>query len=364
VPEITVVVPAFRERENVPALLRALDQALTGLNWETIIVVDDAFDGTEEYVRERAQQDPRVRCIHRIGRRGRGSACLEGMLASSAPYVAVMDADLQHDESLIPRMLDTLKRGDADIVVASRYMQGGSTGDLAASRVWVSRTARALSRLLSSGLSDPTTGFFLVRRTYLQRVVRRLYGRGFQTLLDLIAAQRGAVRVEELPYSMRGRQRGESKLGLRVIAEFFMLLLYHLTGRLVPARFFLFCAVGATGVGVHLAVLWAAFAASEGQFLASQALATLVAMTSNFFLNNAFTYGDQRLRGRRIWRGLMSYYVACGVGSIINLAVADWLYLNSVTYWAAGLTGAGVAAVWNFYTTASLTWGAEGSRKP
>jgi dolichol-phosphate mannosyltransferase len=318
---------------------------------------------TEDYVRERAQQDPRVRCIHRIGRRGRASACLEGMMASSAPYVAVIDADLQHDETLLPRMLDTLQRGDADIVVASRYMEGGSTGALPPSRVWVSRTARALSQLLSSGLSDPTTGFFMVRRQYLERVVRRLYGRGFQTLLDLIAAQRGAVKVEELPYSMRGRQHGESKLGLRVIAEFFMLVLYHLTGRLVPARFFLFCAVGATGVGVHLAVLWAVFNATGGQFLASQLLATLTAMTSNFFLNNAFTYGDQRLYGRKVWRGLLSYYVACGVGSIINLAIADWLFVNSVTYWLAGLTGAGIAAVWNFYTTASLTWGAEGSRK-
>jgi dolichol-phosphate mannosyltransferase len=362
-PQITVVVPAFRERENIPPLLQALGRALAGVDWETIVVVDDAFDGTEDYVRERAQQDPRVRCIHRIGRRGRASACLEGMMASSAPYVAVMDADLQHDETLLPRMLDTLERGDADIVVASRYMEGGSTGALPPSRVWVSRTARALSRLLSSGLSDPTTGFFMVRRQYLERVVRRLYGRGFQTLLDLIAAQRGAVKVEELPYRMRGRQHGESKLGLRVIAEFFMLVLYHLTGRLVPARFFLFCAVGTTGVGVHLAVLWAAFNATGGQFLASQVLATLSAMTSNFFLNNAFTYGDQRLYGRKVWRGLLSYYVACGVGSIINLAIAEWLFRNSVRYWVAGLAGAGIAAVWNFYTTASLTWGAEGSRK-
>lgn len=356
-PELSVVVPAFRERNNIPALLGALERALEGRDWEAIVVVDDAFDGTEDFVRERAQQDPRVRCVHRIGRRGRASACLEGMLASSAPYVAVMDADLQHDENLIPAMLDTLKQGDADIVVASRYMQGGSTGDLAPSRVWISRTARALSQVLSSGLSDPTTGFFMVRRKYLEQVVRRLYGRGFQTLLDLIAAKRGGVRVTELPYSMRSRRHGESKLGLRVVAEFFMLLLYHVTGRLVPARFFLFCAVGTTGVGVHLTVLAAAFALSGGQFLSSQVLGTIAAMTSNFFLNNAFTYGDQRLRGRRIWRGLLSYYLACGVGSIINVAVADWLYVNSMKYWAAGLIGAGIAAVWNFYTTASVTWG-------
>jgi dolichol-phosphate mannosyltransferase len=201
------------------------------------------------------------------------------------------------------------------------------------------------------------SGFFLVRRSFLERVVRRVYGRGFKILLDLVAAARGEVRVAELPYRMRSRQRGESKLGARVIAEFFMLILYHLTGRLLPARFFLFAAVGVTGVAVHLAVLTAAFHATGGNFLTSQALATWAAMTSNFFLNNAFTYADQRLRGAAVWRGLLSFYIACGIGALINLAVAEWLYLQSVAYWIAGVAGALIAAMWNFFTTASVTWG-------
>jgi dolichol-phosphate mannosyltransferase len=285
------------------------------------------------------------------------------MLASSAPYLAVIDADLQHDETLVPKLLEAAKRDGADIVVASRYMEGGSTGDLGAERVRMSRLASALSKMLCKGLSDPMSGFFVVRRSFLERVMRSLYGRGFKILLDLIAAARGNVRIVELPYRMRSRQHGESKLGARVIAEFFMLILYHLTGRLLPARFFLFAAVGATGVAVHLAVLWLAFGATGGSFLASQALATWVAMTSNFFLNNSFTYGDQRLRGRRIWRGLLSFYVACGIGALINLAVAEWLYLQAFAYWAAGAAGAVLAAAWNFFTTASLTWGGSTAGK-
>lgn len=355
-PELTVVVPAFRERENIPRLLDALEKALHGLDWETIVVVDDAFDGSEEVVRERAQRDPRVRCLHRIGRRGLASACIEGMLASSAPYVAVMDADLQHDETLTPRLLEAAKAEQADVVVASRYMEGGSTGELAGDRVRISQLASALSRVLAKGLTDPMSGFFLVRRAFLERVVRRLYGRGFKILLDLIAAARGEVKIVERPYVMRSRQHGESKLGARVIAEFFMLIAYHLTGRLLPARFFLFAAVGVTGLGVHLAVLTALFNAGAG-FLAAQALATLVAMTSNFFLNNAFTYADQALRGRRLWRGLFSFYAACGIGSFINIAIAEWLYLYALPYWVAGLAGALIASLWNFFTTASFTWG-------
>jgi dolichol-phosphate mannosyltransferase len=362
-PELSVVVPAYRERDNIPALLQALEHALAGLDWETIIVVDDAFDGSEELVRERAQRDPRVRCLHRIGRRGLASACIEGMLASSAPYLVVVDADLQHDETLMPELLAAAKAGECDIVVASRYMEGASTGELAAGRVRLSRLASALSRLLCQGLTDPMSGFFLVRRRYLEQVVRRLYGRGFKILLDLIAAARGEVRIRELPYRMRSRLHGESKLGARVIAEFFMLILYHLTGRLLPARFFLFAAVGVTGLGVHLLVLSAAFGASAN-FLASQALATWAAMSSNFFLNNSVTYGDQRLRGGALWSGLLSFYIACGLGAFINLAVAEWLYLQSAPYWAAGMAGALLAAVWNFFTTASFTWGGPRRRTP
>lgn len=362
-PEISVVIPAYRERDNIAPLLAALEKALHGLDWETIIVVDDALDGTEEVVRARAQQDPRVRCLHRIGRRGLASACIEGMLASSAPYLAVMDADLQHDEKLLPELLRSAKSDAADVVVASRYMAGGSTGELAADRVRISKLASRLSGLVCKGLTDPMSGFFVVQRTFLERVVRRVYGRGFKILLDLIAAGRGDVRIVERPYVMRSRVHGESKLGLRVIAEFFMLLLYHVTGRLLPARFFLFAAVGISGLLVHLAILWALFRIAGDNFLLSQFAATMAAMTSNFFLNNAFTYADQRLRGRRLWRGLLSFYIACGVGSFINLAIAEWLYLKSVTYWVAGLAGALIASLWNFYTTASFTWGAVSANK-
>lgn len=362
-PELTVVVPAYRERDNILPLVSALENALAQHDWEAIFVVDDAFDGTEEVVRNRAQQDHRVRCIQRVGRRGLASACIEGMLASSAPYLAVIDADLQHDETLLPALLKKLKDEEADIVVASRYMEGASTGDLPPDRVRASRLASAVSRLLTRDLTDPMSGFFMVRRSFLEQVVRRLYGRGFKILLDFVAAARGQARIVELPYRMRGRLHGESKLNARVVAEFFMLILYHLTGRLLPARFFLFAAVGATGLAVHLAVLWATFRLTGGNFLASQLLATWIAMTSNFFLNNAVTYSDQRLRGKRMWRGLLSFYAACGVGALINVAVAEWLFLKSVVYWAAGFAGALVAALWNFFTTASFTWGAPAPQK-
>jgi dolichol-phosphate mannosyltransferase len=361
-PEITVVVPAYRERENLPLLISALEEALRGQDWEAIIVVDDAADGSETLVRERAQNDPRIRCVHRIGRRGLASACIEGMLASSAPYLAVIDADLQHDEKLLPELIAAIKDSEADVVVASRYVSGASTGDLPHHRVLMSRLATGFSRLLGVTLSDPMSGYFVVRRTYLDTVVRQLYGRGFKILLDLISAAHGRIRVLEVPYRMRSRAHGESKMSFRVISEFLALVLYRLFGRLFPARFFLFAAVGLSGMAVHLTVLSAVFRMSGGEFIFSQAIAILVAMTSNFFLNNTFTYGDQRLRGTRMWRGLLAFYAACSLGALINVAVADWLFLKSVDYRWAGVAGSAVAAIWNFLTTASVTWGGTGRK--
>ncbi|MCC6713686.1 MAG: glycosyltransferase family 2 protein [Gammaproteobacteria bacterium] len=362
-PEISVVVPAYRERENLPVLIAALEEALRGHDWEAIIVIDDAGDESEFLVREHAQQNARVRCMLRIGRRGLASACIEGMLSSSAPYLAVIDADLQHDERSLPDLIAAIKGSDADVAVASRYVTGASTGDLPRHRVFMSRLATGFSRLLGVTLSDPMSGYFVVSRAYLDSVVRRLYGRGFKILLDLISAAGGRVRVVEIPYRMRSRAHGESKMGFRVISEFLALVLYRLCGRLFPARFFLFLAVGLSGMAVHLAVLSVMFSVSAGDFLLSQATAIAVAMTGNFFLNNVFTYGDRRLRGAQMWRGLLAFYAACSLGALINVSVADWLFLRSVDFRIAGVAGAAVAAIWNFLTTASVTWGNPGRKR-
>ncbi len=126
---LTIVIPSFNERDNVPELLRRLDHVLANVAWEAVIVDDDSPDRTWAVVRGIALADPRVRCIRRVGRRGLAGACIEGILASSAPVVAVMDADLQHDEAILPSMLAAIA-GGADLVVGSRYVDGGSASGL------------------------------------------------------------------------------------------------------------------------------------------------------------------------------------------------------------------------------------------
>jgi dolichol-phosphate mannosyltransferase len=357
VPELTLVLPTFNERENVAPLVELVAAALAGISWEIIFVDDDSADGTAAAVRELARRDPRVRCMQRIGRRGLSSACIEGALASAAPFVAVMDADLQHDERLLPQMLAALNRSEADLVVGSRYIAGGGVGQLDRTRVGISTLATRLSRFVCKAkIADPMSGFFMMRREVFECAVRKLSGQGFKILLDLLASSPEPVRIKELPYEFRARRFGESKLDTLVAWEFGMLIADKLVGHLVPVRFALFIFVGALGLVVHLAVLRVALSFPTLDFTKSQVIATLAAMTSNFFLNNLFTYRDQRLSGLRRLRGLASFYLICAVGAVGNVGIASYVFAGGQVWWLAGIAGVAVGSVWNYAVSSVFTW--------
>jgi len=356
-PELSVIVPTFNERDNVAPLVELVHAALAGVDWEMIFVDDDSADGTAGTVRALAQRDPRIRCLQRIGRRGLSSACIEGMLASAAPFVAVMDADLQHDERLLPRMLETLKREPCDIVVGSRHVEGGGFGALDQRRIGISNLATRLSRIIcKTEIADPMSGFFMLRRDVFEQTVRRLSGQGFKILLDLLASSPAAPRLKELPYEFRQRRFGTSKLDTMVVWEFGMLLADKLVGHIVPVRFALFAFIGGLGLVVHLAVLRTCLASLALDFTTAQTIATLAAMTSNFFLNNLFTYRDQRLRGAKLLTGLLSFYLICAVGAVGNIGIASYVFATDHVWWLAGIAGAIVGSVWNYAVSSIFTW--------
>jgi dolichol-phosphate mannosyltransferase len=355
--QLAIVVPTFNESQNVGLLVDLVDKALPGIPWELVFVDDNSPDGTSEAVRNLALADARVRVIQRVGRRGLSSACVEGILATAAPVVAIMDADLQHDETILKAMFERIGQGDVDLVVGSRYVEGGGMGEWSESRIKMSQFATKLAlRLTQTPISDPMSGFMMMRRDAFMRSLPHLSTVGFKILLDIAASAPTPLRVAEVPYTFRTRQHGESKLDSLVLWEYVQLLLDKMIGHLIPVRFLSFAMVGGLGVFVHFAVLTFVLKGLGQPFGVSQAAATLVAISSNFFLNNMFTYRDQRLKGWGLLRGWITFNLVCAFGAAANVGVADWLFINK-TYWAiSALAGITVSVVWNYAMSAFFTW--------
>jgi dolichol-phosphate mannosyltransferase len=356
-PELSVVVPTFNERDNVVTLFRKLETALAGHAWEVIYVDDNSPDGTWDVVRALARQDSRVRCIRRIGRRGLSGACIEGILASSAPCAAVLDADLQHDETQLPKMLALLQGGEADLVVGSRYIEGGSADSFDKQRAGASMLATEVAkRVLRVEIADPMSGFFMIRRDRFEQLAPQLSTQGFKILLDIVATARGSLRIKEIPYTFGSRLHGESKLDSMVALDFLGLVLAKLTGDVVSLRFLLFAMVGSLGLLVHLVALFIALEVFNVPFPEAQACGALLAMTSNFLLNNFLTYRDQRLKGFGILRGMLLFYLVCSVGLIANVGVAFSVYDQEPIWWLAGAAGALMGVVWNYAMSGLFVW--------
>ncbi len=359
-PVLAIIVPSFNEKGNVAEVHRRVAATMGETPWELIFVDDNSPDGTADAVRTLAQDDARVRIVQRVGRRGLSSACVEGMMATAAPYVAVMDADLQHDETLLPAMLRAVRDEGADVAIGSRYVDGGSVGNWDASRSAISRMATRLGqRVMRVEVADPMSGFFLMRGETARACVPHLSAIGFKILLDMLASSRTPLRCRELPYTFRQRVAGESKLDSRVAWDYLMLLADKLVGHIVPVRFLAFALIGAVGVVVHLVTVALAFRAFGLSFVWAQTAATVAAMTFNFFLNNVITYRDSRLRGLGLVWGWLTFVAACSIGAAANVGIASYLFEQQTFWLLSAFAGILVGAVWNYAVTSVYTWRAR-----
>jgi dolichol-phosphate mannosyltransferase len=355
--ELSVVIPTYKERQNIAPLLAALQTSLQGINWEVIFVDDHSPDHTADEVRALALSNPRVRILERVGRRGLSSACIEGMMASPAPSFAVMDADMQHDETALPEMLRLLQEKHLDVVVASRRVNGGSMGEFAQKRVRLSDLGSRVSRLVCNcEVTDPMSGFFVVDSNFFRTAVPRLTGTGFKLLVDILASSPNAPRIAEVPYRFRKRLTGESKLDVNVELEYLFLILDKMVGRYLPTRFVLFVAVGSLGLLIHLSILGLFHFLDKAAFSQGQVVATLSAMMFNFFLNNVVTFRDRRLKGWALAQGLATFSAACTLGLLINLSFADRLLAAGLPWYVAGLSGVAISSFWNYGVNTIVTW--------
>jgi dolichol-phosphate mannosyltransferase len=280
------------------------------------------------------------------------------MASSAAAYFAVMDADLQHDAEVIPKLLAAVRDDGYDVAVGSRYVAGGgvAAGWARWRRVFSQAATRLAGRIVRSDVADPMSGFFLIRRSVFWAAVRHMSGRGFKILLDLLASAPTALRVKEIPYHFGVRVAGESKLDTWVAMEYFLLLADKTVGRVLPIGFVTFVVMGCFGAVVHLAVLWLLYLRLGQGFPVSQGTAALCAMCVNFVLNNKFTYYDRRLRGAAMFRRGLMFVLVCGVGAGTSVQLAAYLLGHGIPWWMAGLCGAGVGAVWNYSVSTHVVW--------
>jgi dolichol-phosphate mannosyltransferase len=357
-PTLSVVVPTYREAANVPVLFERLKTALAGLPWEMIVVDDDSPDGTSDVAFALARRDPRVRCLRRVNRVGLAGAVIEGWLSSSADLVAVIDGDLQHDEAILPRMYEALARGGGNLAVGMRVADEASPRGLSPARQKLSDLgAWFFRRLAGTAVRDPMSGFFMIRREIVSRLAPRLSPDGFKILVDVILSARGELKIVEIPYVFRKRQAGESKLSPLVGLDFLGLVAHHASGGVLPIRFVLFASIGAIGLVVHLLVLTTLIRLfGVGSFVGDQIVATLVAMASNFLLNNEITYRANRYRGFGLIAGFSQFAVLCSVGALANIDIASTLFAQDRVWWAAGLAGALIGVVWNYAASSIIVW--------
>ena len=356
-PTLSIVVPTYKESNNVPILFERIAAALGGMPWEMIVVDDDSPDGTSNVAFRLAAADSRLRCLRRVNRSGLAGAVIEGWMSSSADFVAVIDGDLQHDESILLAMYQALAKGSGDLVIGTR-LRDASEGALSPARQQLSDLgAWFFRRIAGATVSDPMSGFFMIRREIVSRLAPRLSPDGFKILVDVILSAGGGLNIIEVPYSFRKRHAGESKLTPLVGIDFLGVVVHHATAGALPTRFVLFAMIGVVGLVVHVVALSAVLNRSSMlTFDSGQLVATVVAMASNFILNNEITYSSYRYRGLDMITGFAGFALGCSVGAIANIDVASWLYKDNQTWWVAGLAGALLSVVWNYAVSTNLIW--------
>ncbi len=377
---VSVIVPTYNEADNIVEVIDRLRRVLGGQPHEIIIVDDDSPDGTWQLARRHGADDPAVRVIRRIGERGLASAVLDGMAAAEGDALAVIDGDLQHDESVLPDMARSVLEGGADVCVGTRTGESGSFGDRARMRQWVTAAGTALVRRLLPRLrrtSDPLSGFFVVSRGLYERAAPRISRglREYKILWAFLARSEG-LAVTEVGYDFRPRGGGETKLSGAVLLDDLVNALALRLGAAVSPLFVKYCLVGASGVAVSLAVYGLGELAGlptvslgitpDLNPIYVSALAGIQAsILTNFVANNYFTFYDRRYHRWGLLGGLLLFQAVSVVGVFVQLAVFQLLHRNGFPTESTNIDvavainngiGLAVATVTNFFLNVSITW--------
>ena len=355
---LTVVLPAYNERENVDVLVAALHQAdIHGQIKRIIYVDDDSPDLTSEHIKS-SQYPIDVLCIHRIGRQGLSSAVVEGILLADTQYVAVMDADGQHTPHDLMEMLKLAMAEGNQLVIGSRFKNQATVETHVGLRSLLSKVGNRLANhVLRRQLSDPLTGFFLIERSLFAEVSHQVRGSGFKILVDVIYNLRDKdIKIAETQIQFQQRLHGESKLDSGVMIEFVDQMIGLFIGKIYPEKFIGFLMVGVFGMCIHFTILYLTLFILALSFTIAQTLATLVAMMANFALNNLLTFRRNRLKGFEWFKGLIYFVLVCSLGAVANVGVSGYIFKLDNMWWLSGLAGIIVGTAFNFTLSKYFVW--------
>jgi len=363
--DLSLILPTYNEGKNIAPIIEQLIPVLDSvahLQYEIIVVDDDSPDRTWEKALELTEKYPQVRVVRRQGERGLSTAVIRGWQVARGRILGVMDADLQHPPEVAAKVAQEMLRG-ADLGIASRHIEGGGVSDWSLVRRIISRGAQMIGFLLLpeviGRISDPMSGFFMIRRSALQG--RMLSPLGYKILIEVLG--RGQVGwISEVPYTFRERVEGSSKLTNRIYFEYFQHLLRLRLYLLQVSSFFRFCVVGCTGVVIDMSLL---YLLSDPKMLGwgltrSKILAAEAALLNNFVWNDLWTFGEvsrhQNTMGQRIKR-FLKFNAICSLGIFFNVAILNiefnWLHMDR---YLANLIAIGIVTVWNYKSNKEFSW--------
>lgn len=360
--EISVILPTFNESINVPIVVDRIAEVLAPLcRFEILVVDDNSPDGTWAVAEKLSLDRPWLRSVRRMHNKGLSPAVVDGFSIAKGNYLVVMDADLQHDEQALTKFFTAFKQG-AKLVVGSRKVDGGGVQDWNAARKFVSWFATRLAHMvLPLQVTDPMSGFFGISRAVHEAITPQVNPKGFKILLEYLARTK-ASSVQEVGYTFRGRQHGESKLSNDVIYDY-LEALWGLSrfSELISWRFLNYALVGSVGLVVNVLSLWALNHFTRLAVSHSVMLAVEASILSNFFLNNSVTFRKHRFKGAaRLLRGLLTFNAICVTGALINHALALSLRQNELSnIYFATMVGYGVATFWNYIVNSHVCWKVE-----
>ncbi len=353
---ISLIIPTYNERDNIIPLVERLSRALSSHSYEIVFIDDNSADGTAELAASLSDRYP-VKVTVRKNKRGLASAVVDGLSQVSSDIIAVMDADLQHPPEVIPDLLREIKSG-ADIVVASRYVEGGGCQGWSLTRRLISKGAIFLAHMLlpaTRRVSDPMSGFFMFNKGVVQDA--ELKPTGYKILLEILMLGK-SQNVAEVPYTFITRERGKSKLSARQQVDYLKHILSLMRRKGELARFIKFCLVGASGVGVNMGLLWLLTEVGGVFYLMSAAISIETSIITNFLLNNYFTFADRRQPGiKSLFKPLLKFNLVSLAGLGINLGIL-WLLTEAlgIFYLLSNLVGIAAATLWNYLINNWWTW--------